>query len=125
MHTKKTVTREDIPSSISPYNAQHVGRRDEQQDYFAYSDIYNKEECARIGVLSVIADGMGGMENGRLASRRATEVFFSAYIDGMNKGAKVNDALMYAVHKANDAVCAIDGAGTTLCAAVIKDGYLY
>ena len=113
------------PQMITPYNAQHIGRRAEQQDYFAYSDIFNKEERMLMGAVSVLADGMGGLENGREASRTATEVFLREYRAGMVRGLEVNDALVKAAHAANRAVLSIEGAGTTLCAAVIKRWRLY
>ena len=110
---------------MTPYNAQHIGRREEQQDYFSYSDIFNPGEYELMGAVGVLADGMGGLDNGHLASQRATEVFLSAYREACTVGLGINDALVRAAHEANTAVHGIEGAGTTLCAAVIKDWKLY
>ena len=34
---------------IMPYNAQHIGDREEQQDYFAYSNLLDPVEVSRSG----------------------------------------------------------------------------
>ena len=125
MGKDKTVRLRKQPRYITPYNAQHIGQRDEQQDYFAYSDIFNDAEYDRMGAVLVLADGMGGLDNGRLASRTATDVFLSEYRASADNMTDINSRLIYAAHKANTAVRRIDGAGTTLCAAIVKDWNLY
>lgn len=111
------------PTMIVPYNAQHIGRRDEQQDYFAYSNIFNKVEQKNLGAVAVLADGMGGMRNGRQASYMGTDVFLKSYLE--SNVDDINDRLVYAAHKANEKVKLLDGAGSTLAAVVIKDWKLY
>lgn len=120
-----TVTKGKKPVSLHPYNAQSIGRRNEQQDYFSFSDMFNESEYALIGAAAVLADGMGGMANGSAASRAAVEAFMEAY---RNEACSIPDIcgrLYAAVQNANKAVGMIDGAGSTLCAAVIKDCCLY
>ena len=75
----KNTERIKRPTMVTPYNAQHIGNREEQQDYFAYSNMFNREEQKRIGIAAVLADGMGGMANGRRASHTATDVFLQSY----------------------------------------------
>ena len=125
MSKNKTVRLTNQPRYITPYNAQHIGRREEQQDYFAYSDIFNDREYDLMGAVSVLADGMGGLDNGRLARRTAVEVFLSAYRESAANMTDINERLIYAARAANSAVLGIDGAGTTICAAIVKDWKLY
>ena len=40
-----------------PYNAQHIGDREEQQDYFAYSNLLDPVEVSRSGNVAALADG--------------------------------------------------------------------
>lgn len=49
-------------------NAQHIGKRKTQEDYFGFSDITNCETISRKGICAVLADGMGGLSNGRQTS---------------------------------------------------------
>lgn len=41
-----------------------VGKRENQQDSFAYSDVADPEVVAEKGMFFLVADGMGGMSNG-------------------------------------------------------------
>lgn len=111
------------PKMVTPYNAQHIGNRDEQQDYFAYSDLFNKEEQKKIGMVAVLSDGMGGMSNGRKASHRATDVFLNSY--RVSKIQNIRERLVMSAQKANDAVKLLGGAGSTIIVTVIKDWNLY
>lgn len=49
-------------------NAQHIGSRKQQEDSFGYSNIVSSEEISQKGVLAVLADGMGGLSNGKQIS---------------------------------------------------------
>lgn len=123
MDTKKTLASDIEVQHINPYNAQHIGMREEQQDYFAFSDIFNTEEYQRIGAVAVLSDGMGGLADGRRASRMTVDVFLNTYRE--TETADINDRLLYAAKEANEYVQTLEGAGSTLCAVVIKDGRLY
>ena len=125
MAKNRTLTLRNTPVFISPYNAQHIGKRSEQQDSFMYSDILNRGERQRFGAVAVIADGMGGMENGRLSGKTATEVFMEVYKKEVDNIPDINKRMIYAAHCANEAVSALGNAGSTLCAAVIKDWQLH
>lgn len=107
------------PKTVTPYNAQHIGTREEQQDYFAYSDLFNKKEQKEIGMVAVLSDGMGGMANGRRASHTATDVFLNTYRQcGIDN---IYNRMVFSVNKANEAVKSIGQAGATLAVIVIKD----
>lgn len=111
------------PTMVTPYNAQHIGSRDEQQDYFAYSNIFDRNEQKRAGIAAVLADGMGGMANGRQASHTATDVFLKSYINSEQESVRAR--MVHAAQRANEAVQMLDGAGSTLAAVVIKDWNLH
>ncbi|NLB45121.1 MAG: serine/threonine-protein phosphatase [Clostridiaceae bacterium] len=59
---------------------QHLGHRHEQQDFVLIpfqSDAH--EWVRRHGCLSVLSDGMGGMDSGALTSRQCAQSLFGAY----------------------------------------------
>ncbi len=106
-----------------PYNAQHIGSRAEQQDSFAFSDMMNIEETLKYGAIALLADGMGGLKNGKQASECAVKSFMECYKSSFD--GDVYRALLKAAYYANDCVLEYDGAGSTLCAVVVKDKKLY
>lgn len=118
-----TVVR-DICLSIG--NAQDIGQRAQQQDAFAITPLEEGAVVASHGVMAVVCDGMGGMENGAEAAGMGAVQFMRAYLASENAA---DNALVDAVYAANDAVYRAfqgkDGkiAGTTLAAAsILPDG---
>ena len=105
-------------------NAQHIGRRETQQDAFGFSDPADAGFTAHGGFLAVVADGMGGLAHGDLASRTAVQSFLGAYA-AKPVGEPVAGALARSLQTANQAVRAAqanagaDELGTTLVAAVL------
>ena len=107
---------------------------------FAYSDVgkkrTNQEDSYYIGVhpknpnfkIMIVADGMGGYENGEVASNIAVKELMTWFdsIDSTEYNNKNNNQLANLISKKineiNDKICSkiIDG-GTTLCVAIIKD----
>ena len=110
---------------VMPYNAQHIGARDEQQDYFSYSDLMDGETIAKYGSAAVLADGMGGMGNGAEASSAGVSEFLGAYAEYIDSGSSIEEALMFALDSANERVNTLGGAGSTLIGIVIKDNLLH
>ncbi len=49
-----------------------VGRRERQEDSFSLVNFHNNESQKQRGILAVVADGMGGMQGGKLASDTVT-----------------------------------------------------
>ncbi len=105
---------------VLPDNAQGLGYRSEQQDYFSYSDLMDFDEIAALGCAAVLGDGMGGMEDGREASISGVNTFLEVYSDSMRGGMSVREALLDALYAANDAVLAHPDSGSTLIGAVVK-----
>lgn len=116
---------------VVPGNAQIIGKRKSQQDAFAFSDLTNTDHSQKVGVLAVLADGMGGLEFGFEASHTAVKTLSDVYLNGVFERS-IDEALDDALQKADEMVCkiAIDrdqsgNIGTTVVLAVIHDGFLY
>ncbi|MBM4287155.1 MAG: serine/threonine protein phosphatase [Deltaproteobacteria bacterium] len=116
---------------VVPGNAQHIGSRQEQQDDFGFSNLGNVSFVSHGGVLAILTDGMGGLAQGREASRIAKMIMLQQY-EAKSEEESVPEALLRALLSANDGVVEIgretgqeDEIGTTLAAAVVKDKELY
>jgi PPM family protein phosphatase len=114
-----------------PGNAQHIGARHSQQDWFGFADPDDGEFIAHGGFLAIVCDGMGGMEYGDAASRTAVRAFLDAY-QRKSPAESIPDALERSVREANAQVVALahslglsEGIGTTLVAAALHDHSLY
>lgn len=59
-------------TGISVGNAHNLGRRDNQEDAFGVSELSNAAVVRAQGVMAVVADGMGGLNNGELISAAVT-----------------------------------------------------
>lgn len=106
-------------------NAQHIGRRESQQDSFGFSDPSNAAFVAHGGLVAVVADGMGGLEQGAQASTIAIRAFLDAYAQ-KTSGESIATALARSLQSANLAVLQIGAdCGTTLVAAVLHDRTLH
>lgn len=117
--------------TIQPGNAQHIGNRKDQQDAFGFTDLEDTSSVKHIGCLAIVADGMGGLNFGDLASRLAVHVFLREYMK-KNMEETPKDALMRSLLAANRAVYEMaceknmeNETGTTLVAAVVNDNALY
>ncbi|MBL8230014.1 MAG: serine/threonine-protein phosphatase [Bryobacterales bacterium] len=112
-------------------NAQHIGLREQQQDSFGFSDPANEALCAHGGFLAVVADGMGGMQHGDLASRSAVRAFLQAY-ERKAVDEPIPDALWRCLHEAaayvrsaQTSLAAGEEIGTTFVAAALHHQHLY
>ncbi len=113
-------------------NAQHIGRREEQEDFFAFTDPDRQSFISHGGFLGFVADGMGGMAFGNEASQMAVKNFLRSY-DAKSPGESIPDALNRALKQANMALGALirekgmepGAVGTTLSAVVLHNLDLY
>lgn len=119
------------PGKIIPGNAQHIGRREQQQDAFGFSEIENAKLVRNVGVLAVLADGMGGLEMGCEASNLAVRAMLREYVK-KPQNETIPLALRRVLDNANQTVyqmsqkCGLESqVGTTLVAAVIREGELF
>lgn len=116
--------------SVTIESASHIGmKKDENQDYCLYRIPENGAESKK-GTLLALADGMGGMGGGSLASRIAVDTLMETYYNDTSDN--VTESLTKAFLKANKQV--IDkGAehvetsrmGSTLTAVVITKNKMY
>jgi len=108
-----------------------VGTREEQQDFFGFSDPNDADFIKHGGRLSIVCDGMGGLENGQEASHCAVETFLEAYRK-KSPNESIPDALYRSVNFANKRVLEmaesfgqVENCGSTLVAAVVHNDSLY
>lgn len=116
---------------VVPSNYQHVGARDEQEDSFAFSNLHDEQIVSANGILVALADGMGGLDEGKEASQKAVSSFLKEY-EFNNNIKTINRRLKQALSVANAAVfdlayengndCEL---GTTLVAVVVYNDQLF
>lgn len=117
-------------STLSFGNAQNIGRREDQQDSFGISDCSDEKLVKEKGVFAIVADGMGGLDNGKESSsivvdsmmRYFTEKpFISAVpIELRNMLVSANNQLLqYLAQKGSVR------SGSTAVSVIIKDNELY
>jgi len=121
-------TVENAPFHIAKVHS--VGKRSGQQDSFGVSELDSMERIQDKGMLAVVADGMGGLENGDEVSAIAT-VAMLRYFDEKNLQDNLSQELRNMVYGANDDVNSYLGkemlgrCGTTMTAVMIKENKLY
>lgn len=101
-------------------NAQIIGRRQKQEDSFATAQ-------TEYGTIAVVADGIGGLSNGKLASQLAVQAVVEEFQKG-DSTANLDYFFQTAARKANHAVKHVFGdipGGTTLMIVVIVRSVLY
>ena len=133
--SKRLTKREDKIKTVSmnekigmlyvmPDNAQELGCREEQQDYFAYNDIFDMDVVKKFGCAAVLSDGMGGLKNGRDAAVAGVEAFLQSYRDYADESDDIDSAMREALLDANEAVKRCTGAGATMVAVIVKGSCL-
>lgn len=121
----------EAPSPYTVGSAMHIGTRKNQQDALYASDPVKsplgKEGNALLGVL---CDGMGGMENGEMASKLAVDTVATEFYAGFDPA----DIPAFLEHVANKADLAVhdtlssgedSSAGTTLVAVLLVENQLH
>jgi PPM family protein phosphatase len=102
---------------------QSVGKRSQQEDTYAFSEIPARPGAAP-GLLLVVADGMGGHSAGNVGSEMAVRTFVSVFHRG---GATMGERFTRALQAANRAIAMaaeadpehLEGMGTTLLAVAV------
>lgn len=124
----RTAAPEPAPGELTyaVANLQGIGRRERQEDSFAFGQAMEQSEIKEKGLLFVVADGMGGMNGGWLAGDTAVKSLLSDY-EKIDLKADIPSQLALAVSAAGDRVYGkLRGeGGSTVVAAVIYDEKLY
>ena len=122
-----TVVKEKnpLPFSFRFGNLQGVGAREKQEDSFAFSNVFDAS-AKDGGILAVIADGMGGLQNGKTASETAVSVIRDGFA-AINYDDNIPNQLINLVRLAGERVEeAVQGkGGSTLVSVVILKDQLY
>lgn len=107
-------------------NLQGIGTRERQEDSFAFSNALDVTGIRRRGLLAVVADGMGGMRDGRLASETAIVSLKKAF-EKMDRSKDLARQLCDGVYFAGDQVRqTLDGeGGSTVVACIVFQEQLY
>ena len=119
-----TVPLDDAGNSVQLRfgNAQAIGDRQQQQDAFGYSNILDVAQVAQKGVLAILADGMGGLQNGRQVSEYTVGAMLRLF-EGVRYDENLSGQLEEMAVQVNRQVCAGHGnsgqAGSTLVAALL------
>lgn len=124
----RVVTAKDSTIKISKLH--DVGKRSNQQDSFAYSDVDNLETLKKKGMLILVADGMGGLENGAEVSSFVAVEMLKAFdnIQTLDNPSEVLKNMVYEVNEKVNSFLGPEGlgkSGTTLVAAIIKEHKVY
>ena len=103
---------------------QHIGARKDQQDSCTYSDPALYQQC---GVLAVVADGMGGLSNGKAVSSTLVRIYdegFRRAHPQQNSADLLLELAVRANAQINRMLQGQERSGSTLVAALVKNGYL-
>ena len=107
-----------------------VGRRPMQQDSFGLSDVEDQATIDNKGVLAIVADGMGGLEDGEKMSQMVVVTMLQGFDE--STGDEVPSSLLLnLVDNANNAVNDALGddrlgqCGSTVVSVIVKDQKLY
>lgn len=128
--------------SVELFAATHVGRvRGNNEDSFLVADLtagrcglveeVQNHQVGKRGSLLLVSDGMGGAQAGEVASRMAVELLFEDLVRARSD--KTPDKLLIdAIERANSEIYRaaqadrrLSGMGTTLTAAIIRNGKVY
>ena len=104
---------------------QNIGARQDQQDSCTYSDpaLYLQQ-----GILAVVADGMGGLANGKAVSATLVRIFEEGFRQSNPQYGGADLLLELAVRansQINQMLMRQDRSGSTLVAAIVRKGYLH
>ena len=84
-------------------NLQGVGRRERQEDSFAFVNAIDTERMEKEGLYCIVADGMGGMEDGKAASERAVSVLTEDFRN-LDRLGGLPGSMLHSINRANDEV---------------------
>lgn len=111
--------------SAMPVGAmQHIGNREDQQDSYGISPLNDTTN----GFMAVVADGMGGLSNGKLVSSTVVRCFLECYRDmaaSKNSQELLLESAIRANAQINQLLRGAARSGSTLVAAMIRGDRLH
>ncbi len=124
-----TMAAEDsqAQSQYSVGCAQWIGKREDQEDALMVSEWRNANAVASRGILAAVADGIGGLDDGQIASQtlmRSFEDGFEQLESELSPQGKLLELTAQGQRKVLDINRRGRRCGTTLVAVLIQDGYL-
>ena len=113
------------PLTLQITNVQGQGERERQEDSFAIANAAGLELQRAQGLLALVADGMGGMEDGKAASQWTAECFLQLFQE--REGEDIPSWFYRSAHAVSDSVFQrFSGrSGSTLVAVHIQDERLH
>lgn len=113
------------PLALQIANVQGRGERERQEDSFAIVNAADPELQKTQGLLALVADGMGGMEDGKAASQWAAECFLQLFQEWEKED--IPSWFYRSVHAVSDSVFQSFGgrSGSTLVAVHIREERLH
>lgn len=121
---KKTVVARKMSYQVA--NLQGAGMREYQEDSFALVNAVDVIEMQKNGLFCVLADGMGGMKNGKMASEMAISCLKEGFLS-MNRKGNLCQQLKESMQEAGEDIYARFGrkSGTTAIACMFFEENLY
>ncbi|MBQ1492384.1 MAG: protein phosphatase 2C domain-containing protein, partial [Blautia sp.] len=108
--------------------AQTIGAREHQEDSYCVSNWKDAEVISRQGLLAAVADGIGGLDDGQVASTALMQSFRQGFGE-LSLSMSVPDKLLSLVADGQRDVLELNRrghrCGTTLVCTLIQDGSLY
>lgn len=108
------------------FNLQGIGSRKRQEDSFAFVNAFDVTKISEKGLFAVLADGMGGMKDGKVASETAIAILREEFLN-FDYEKNLAEQLHKSVICASEAVLGTlegDG-GSTVVACLVYNNQLY
>ena len=108
-------------------NLQGLGARQRQEDAFSFANVLDVVAMKNRGLLAIVADGMGGMKDGRLASDNAIDVLRTAY-NNFDFNKDIFTQMKQALTSANERVYALlegEGGSTAIMCLFYRSSLYY
>lgn len=123
---KAAPTNRKLLLSYQVANLQGIGTRERQEDSFAFANVMDVTKIRRSGLLAVVADGMGGMKDGKQASE-AVIAGLKKDFEEMDRENDLAQQLCKSVFDAGEKVYRmLDGdGGSTVVACILFQEQLY